>query len=162
MASISITKWTIMTSRFDIMHNGPVLDLPLSRQAKVISLDQIQIICYSPRSWCNCLLECYIIPQGHALDSGQCGNANIRRFGRYWSSNSDSAWWTAILVGAQHSEENVNFYNSIAVAIDKLYWLCGETSSLVPHKLNNAKLKARVQISNKLLTILRSAGHQGW
>jgi hypothetical protein len=46
--------------------------------------------------------------------------------------------------------------------IDELYWLYREASSLVPYKLNDAKLAARGQMSNELLTILRSAEHQAW
>jgi hypothetical protein len=49
----------------------------------------------------------------------------------------------------------------IVIVINKFYWLCCEASLLVPHKLNDAKLGARVQMSNKLLAILRSAEHQG-
>jgi hypothetical protein len=56
----------------------------------------------------------------------------------------------------------VHYGNYNVVAIDELYWLCCEASSLVPHKLNEAKLAARVQVLNKLLTILRLAEHQGW
>jgi hypothetical protein len=48
------------------------------------------------------------------------------------------------------------------VAIDKFYWLCREASSLVLHKLNDAKLAARVQMSNEFLIILRSVEHQDW
>jgi hypothetical protein len=48
------------------------------------------------------------------------------------------------------------------MAIDEFYWLCREAFSLVSHKLNDAKLAARVQMSNEFLTIIYSAQHQGW
>jgi hypothetical protein len=48
------------------------------------------------------------------------------------------------------------------MAIDKLYLLYREASSLISHKLNDVKLAARVQMSNELLTIIRLAEHQGW
>jgi hypothetical protein len=52
--------------------------------------------------------------------------------------------------------------NYSVVMIYELYWLCREASSLVPHKVNDAKLAAKVQMSNELLTILHSAEQQGW
>jgi hypothetical protein len=67
-----------MKFKFNIMHNGPALDLPISRQAKVINFNYLQITCCSPRFWCNRLLGYYKIPQGAAMDSGQRGEANIR------------------------------------------------------------------------------------
>jgi hypothetical protein len=66
-----------MISEFDVMRNGPVLDLLLSRQAKVISLNHTRITCCNHQSWRNRLPDCHRIPQGTALDSGQRGEVNI-------------------------------------------------------------------------------------
>jgi hypothetical protein len=66
-----------------------------------------------------------------------------------------------IFINARDSEENVHSDNYNIMAIDELYWFCREISSLISHRLNKAKLAARVQISNELLTIIRSAEHQG-
>jgi hypothetical protein len=55
----------------------------------------------------------------------------------------------------------MHFDDHSVVAIDKPYWLCCEISSLIHHKQNDAKLTARVQMSNELLIIIRLAEHQG-
>jgi hypothetical protein len=52
--------------------------------------------------------------------------------------------------------------NYSVIAIDELYWLHCEAFSLVLHKLKDAKLATRVQVSNELLTMLRSAEYQCW
>jgi hypothetical protein len=60
----------IMMCQFDVIHNELALDLPLSRQAKVINLNYVRITYCGIRCWCSNGLDCGTMPQGTALGSG--------------------------------------------------------------------------------------------
>jgi hypothetical protein len=160
--TVSITKSAVMTCKFDVMYIRPAVDLSLFRQTRVISLDHPRTTCCNPWFWCNRRLGCHKIPQGTALDSGQRGEANIRG-----SDVFDQVIRTAFDKQLFSSVHNISKRKYIPTAT--AWWRLTNSIGFVvkhlhsvPHKSNRAKLAARIQMSNELLTILYLAEHKWW